>query len=291
MGLWQRFELALALRPYAQALWKERQRFELEGNAWLSHVCKSLMARLHGKFLQRSSRWEHSPGVPVPGAWQRWYRFSQETGELLRFRSIGWEPQCMVPAGDAPHCFPAIAAWVTATGREWLRSWMSFAGPQNVLYCSTDSLIVTDDGRANLENRGIISNDGIGSLRVVASTDTIDIRGVNNLSFGERETVSGLPEGSVSLGGDKWLCRHRSTMGVAQFCDPPAGLGTRTFLQTLPVSRLDGTIGQEGWIVPPHVTPSSLKELEQQWESQSSAQPALAAAGCITDDVSFPFNA
>lgn len=196
VGHWRRYELETVLRQYALGIWQDRQNAESAGDKLLAGLCKSLLARLHGKFLQRDTRWVVCKDVTCPGPWRRWSKIVQATGTVEHYRSVGNEVQRQQPAGDIRHCFPAIAAYVTAWGREYLRHWMKLAGQGHVLYCSTDSLIVDDEGRGNLERAGIIGSNEIGSLRVVHSSDHLAIYGANNFEIGDRICLAGLPSNS-----------------------------------------------------------------------------------------------
>jgi hypothetical protein len=188
---WQRYETALIFRPFSQSLWTERQSAEQKGDLTWGSLAKSLLARLHGKFLQRSGRWENRPKMFAAEPYSEWWDVSATTHKATRFRSIGYDVQEEVDAGDSQYCFPAIASWVTSYAREWLRSWMEIAGERNVLYVATDSLIVTEQGRANLEKAGILGDYGIGSLRVVQTADSITIRGIANLEIGGKRCRGG----------------------------------------------------------------------------------------------------
>lgn len=188
---WRRYHLDVIFQSYSLALWAERERLQKGGSLTACNCVKSLLARLHGKFLQRKSAWEARPKMYAPYPWAQWSVASATTGEARKFRAIGWDVEEEVDGGDTPYCFPAIAAWVTSYGREWLNSWISFAGKENVLYVATDSLIVTEVGRRRLEDRGIVYPGGIGSLRVCERTDSLAIEAANNYRFGKRRKVAG----------------------------------------------------------------------------------------------------
>jgi hypothetical protein len=188
---WRRFVLDWLLRPYGEALWKERVKLEAAENPFLAHLVKAMLARLHGKFAQRASRWELRPDMHAAEAFSEWWVRSATSGITRRYRAVGWDVQEEIDAGDAPHCFPAISAWVTSYAREWLRGWMQIAGRRNVLYVATDSLIVTQEGRENLEKAGIIGDYGIGSLRVVQTSENVAIAGIANLRIGSKKCHGG----------------------------------------------------------------------------------------------------
>lgn len=251
---WQRYRLAPVLRWYAEGLWAERVKSEVAGDLIIASLCKSLMARIHGKFLQRAHRWTLLPGRLAPAAWSHWRAIDVVTGQLREYRSIGWDVQIKDDAGDHKYCFPAIAAWVTSHGREYLRHWMQVAGLRQVLYVGCDSLIVTDIGLDNLTKAGIIWPDGIGSLRIVRSSPDIEIRGPNNYHHGDRQVVAGRSYSDLRIIANKWTAsRWQGTEETFLRSD-------KTRLTSYPVHgdvdgySAPGTVSPGGWIEPLSLT-------------------------------------
>lgn len=212
---WERYDLQLAFRSFSIALWNERVKFQEGGNLTASQVMKLSVASLWGKFLQRASRWENRPEVFATEPYHHWWDKSATDGTTRHFRSVAWDVQEEVDAGDAPHCFPAIAAFVTSYAREWLRTWRQIAGERNVLYVATDSLIVTEEGKHELEKAGICGDHGIGSLRVVQTCTDIRIRGIANLDFGAKRVRGGrrtATQGDVAPGCQVEECDSLATV-------------------------------------------------------------------------------
>jgi len=245
---WRRFVLDWLLRPYGQALWKERVRLESAGNPFLSHLVKAMLARLHGKFSQKASRWELRPKMHAAEAFSQWWVHSVSTGITRRYRSVGWDVQEEVDAGDAPHCFPAISAWVTSYAREWLRGWIEIAGYRNVLYVATDSLIVTDQGRKNLEKAGILGDYGIGSLRVVQTSENINIAGIANLQIGTKKCHGGKRFAvDHSMVGDDRI-NQLDTLETVLFVRNGKGIQERSSRENGPPFSRWEKIGPGGWL-------------------------------------------
>lgn len=188
---WKRYRLETALKRYSDVLWRERVLNEKGGNLTVGVICKQMLARLHGKFLQKLNRWEARPEMVAAEPWATWTDGSLTSGVYRKFRAVAWDVEEETDGGDAVHCFPAIAAWVTSYGREWLRTWEQIAGQVNVLYVSTDSLIVTEAGRTNLQRHGIISPSDLGGLRVVESGGNVEITRANYFTLGGTTYHSG----------------------------------------------------------------------------------------------------
>lgn len=266
VGRWRRFETDLIFRGYAVGLWMEREAAESRCDGLTSALIKALLARLHGKFLQREHEWEVLPGELAPGPWERWQRINADTRKMTTYRSIGWTVQRERERGDKPHCFPAIAAWVAATGREWLRSWMKIAGYRHVFYCSTDSLIVDDHGRKALESAGIVGDYGIGSCRVVETSNRLTIHGVNHFEIGGKRVHAGFPaDCRIDHAG---LVRYHTSATLAStlFSPPPD-----TIAENEVTTRGDAKRELSRWTPGGWLKPITLQEGDDSWKIIDSA--------------------
>lgn len=248
VGRWRRYDLCNLFYEYAASIWQERVSAECRCDALIAKTCKTLLAVLHGKFLQKTKQWVDVPDKIAPQAWGRWSEYQASTDTLQNFRAIAWDVQREDKPGDAVHCFPALAAYVTAWGREYMRHWMGIAGARNVLYVNTDSLIVTDAGARNLTDAGIIYPEGIGSLRIVESSDDVEIRGPNNYRIGKKLCISGLQIGSVELDADRYCVDEcEGLKAVLSRCGPDMTTSKRRVV-VFDYPPVSGTIGAGGWI-------------------------------------------
>lgn len=272
VGHWRRYELEPIFRGYAVGLWMEREAAEGRGDLLTAALIKGLLARLHGKFLQRDHRWQIMPGLEAPGPWRKWHVCDKETGERRNYRSVGMTVQLERPAGDKPHTFPAVAAWVTAWGREYLRSWQNIAGAGHVFYLSTDGLIVDDVGRQNLERAGIIGDYGIGSCRVTESSNEMAVYAANHFSIGNKVALAGVPETCIDRKGD--FVRYYTTASLAQkIVHVPDSTYTafeqRAFLDR---SREHQRLTAGGWLKPVILNEGSLSWRNCEFVTHPSAE-------------------
>jgi hypothetical protein len=265
---WQRYKLGQPLRWFAEGIYAEREKAEANGDLYTAVLCKSLLARLHGKFMQHSHRWSLLPGRQAPAPWVHWDSIVCSEGIRREFRSIGWDVQIKDPAGDHKFCFPALAAWVTSHGREYLRHWQSISGERHVLYLSCDGLIVDQAGMDNLNEYGMIYPSGVGSLRVVASSPDIEIRGANNYSHAGRDVMSGRPERMMRIEETRW--RAERWQGLEEIFLDTDKSSVSSYETTGRIDRLTtaGVVGPGGWITPPRL--SLEKEACRKTESQQT---------------------
>lgn len=250
---WQRYTLAPILRQYGQSIWDERVRAEQAGEPVVSSLCKALLARIHGKFLQKAHRWTLLPGRVAPGAWEHWDAIDCATGRHRNFRSIGWDVQIEDDAGDAEWCFPAIAAWVTAHGREYLRSWVATAGRHHTLYVGCDCLIVDKTGLDNLTAAGIIRDGGAGSLRVTRTVTDIEIRGPNNYTVDGHDVVAGRSLSAVKIIDRRWTAQRWQSLEEIFLRTDKSAVTTYPVHGNAAVYSITGTVGAGGWIDPPTI--------------------------------------
>lgn len=259
---WKRYRLEQCLRWFAEGFWKERVAAEASGDKLIAALCKGIMARLHGKFLQRRPKWVNLPGRVPPGPWEHWTSVVGSTGDVRKFRSIGYDVQIQDDAGDDKFCFPALAAWVTSHGREYLRHWINVAGPRHTLYVATDSLIVDNTGLANLTKAGIIWPDGVGSLRVVRSHPDIEIRGPNNYTHDGRQVVSGRSHRALQFDGNRWQAERWQGLEETFLESDRTQVTSFAVQGNIDNCTVPGKVGPGGWLTPPMLTTVE----EEKWQ-------------------------
>lgn len=133
---------------------------------------------LHGKIGSKSQRWVSLPGMCSPDDYCVWYTYSIEDGRQIKFRSIAGHVEEERPTNyeepyqhEWKHSSPAIPAFIAAAVREELFSVIRFVGKENVLYCDTDSVHLTQAGHDQMQLMHEYKSTvpGCWSLRCVAS--------------------------------------------------------------------------------------------------------------------------
>lgn len=268
-GGWRRYRLSQCLRWFAEGFWKERTAADSRGDKVVSALCKSIMACLHGKFLQRSPKWSLLPGRIPSGPWEHWMEIEATTGRTRRFRSIGYDVQIQDDGGDDKYCFPALAAWVTSHGREYLRSWCRVAGERHVLYVATDSLIVDNVGLDNLTAHGLIWPDGVGSLRVVRSHADIEIRGPNNYTHDGRNVVGGRSLRDLRVAGQEWTAARWQGLEETFLSPCRDEVVSYALRGSVDNCTTPGKVGPGGWLQPPRLTTEVVRCQESRYQDQT----------------------
>src|SRR5262249_54266496 len=137
-------------------------------------VGKAMLVSLIGKFAQRSLRWEDRPQVQPEHQWGKWHYVDSECAAHL-YRSVAGRVERQIGNGFAPLACPAIAAWVYAEGRYRLWQAQLIAGRDQVYYCHTDSLFVSEPGYRRLRDNSLIADGVPGKLSLKGRHDWMEI--------------------------------------------------------------------------------------------------------------------
>lgn len=252
-----RYELGPLLGPFGAGLWEELKEAERLDLGAVRLACKLMMARLAGKFAQRSGRWVDRPERVSPVAFGTWIeaRVGQDIGR--RFRSLGWLVQEREDGPDPEHCWPAVFAFITAAGREWLRGWWAAAGQANVLYLNTDGLITTAAGLERLEDAGLIRPGALGGLRVVETAATVEVRGPGSYRIGAINRHMGRAVGGVETSPGVWTAPAFPSMTQQLMAADKSAVQIGQRSTAIPRRLPVGEVGPGGWVVPPSIFASA----------------------------------
>jgi hypothetical protein len=212
-----------------------------------------MLARLSGKFAQRVGEWADVPEATAPEPWSQWSEIVAGSGKLTRYRAIGWDVQKRQIPHDVPHSFPALAAWITAAGREWLLAWRRTAGESHCLYVSCDALIVDRIGLENLTAAGVVHASDLGFLKVVCSADNLEIHGPHHYRIGDRVVVAGRDRSARMIDSNKYRALRFQSLKETLNREGENCIRVDDLVHALPIREAPGTIGPDGWVTPPIV--------------------------------------
>lgn len=168
---------------YVDYFWTKRLQAKQCGDTVQSDLCKLFLNSLYGKFGQKSPQWCDEPEISAKEDEFCWTIIDAQTLELKEFRAIGELVQQKVKRVDHPQSFCAIASYVTAYAREYLLELIKCSGWKNTFYVATDSLIVNQQGKENLEKNGYIDQDVLGKLKLVEQSETLEIKALHQWSM------------------------------------------------------------------------------------------------------------
>lgn len=243
------YDVEPALRGFALECDAIRVASKEAGNRELAQWAKRLGVSLPGKFGQRDKRWVTVLCDPPFGYYDEWYA-SNTDGNPERWRTIAGVTQYEHCGGWGPDAVPGIAGFVTSAGRMRLLHAMATAGREYVLYCDTDSLFITEQGRWNLVNAGLLGTQGMGFLRCEDVYEQCEFRGIKDYTADGKHVCAGLPRGSgdPTLDGETYW--WRPWIGVATHTKrrPSADQVLRTYSRTQPYRH--GTVLADGTVKP-----------------------------------------
>ena len=165
-----------------------RVQLQERGALFQARILKDLLNTLHGKFGERSVRWEtvaDEPELPDDLFQVR----DVDAQEDQTYRRVGGVLQLRQQETDGFNSFPAISAHVVSAARLLLWSYAERAGRDHVAYLDTDGLVVDDVGYARLAE--CIHPTELGKLKLVRESDDITIRGPKDIRFGATRIAKG----------------------------------------------------------------------------------------------------
>jgi len=246
-----RYELSHWLSDFAAGMSDLVERARGEGDRLVVYSAKAMLARLAGKFAQRTSQWRDAPEITPPGPWTTWTEVVAGLGEVRNFRSIAWDAQERRLPDDAPHSFPAVTAFVTSAGREWLRRWIESAGWEHTLYCATDALIVDKAGYERLDAAGFLHPDAMGFLKVTDCGFDLEIRGPAHYRIAGKTVIAGRDRTARMIGPHTFTATRFQTLNETLARRGVSEIAVEETVRALPLRQTPGTIRPDGWVDEP----------------------------------------
>jgi hypothetical protein len=192
VGRVQRYRTWPWLRGFAEAMLvarakaKKQERHSVE--QWLKRVANSVV----GCLARRDSGWEDAEWPAAHSPWGQWITGGNGE-ETVRWRSIAGVSQRWYDRGWGDEAIPSAAAWIYSEGRARLWRVIATAGLDQVLYCDTDGLVVSDVGYRRLVLAGLMTGEGPGCLRVVGRYDEVEFIAPKHYRLGARSVCAGVP--------------------------------------------------------------------------------------------------
>lgn len=199
------YQTASIFGLFVQDFWNLRKQYQLEGNDLYNTFCKMILNSLYGKFAQRAPRWQPCEDIPELPDWGRFNEVNMVTGEIKEYRKFGKYTQENVGKQEKLDSFVAISAFITSAARMRMNSLRQIADLRNVFYQGVDSLIVNNDGYANLETAGEVEYTTLGKMRLEYSGSPTTIYGVSDYRMGERVIMAGRPSHATQIDDSTWL--------------------------------------------------------------------------------------
>lgn len=186
------YSLAPLFREWSD-YWLERLlRARAKGDEGEAEFIKLVLTSLPGKFGQKGEWWVDAPERAPRKSWGMTFRLDTVKGTQVQYRYVAGHTQKKTPGQEPANAFPAISAYVTAHGREYMRNVMLQLPPESLLYLGADAIICTQPGFRRLGELDVLHPSEPGKFKVEGPYDQIEICGPNWYREDERWIVSGL---------------------------------------------------------------------------------------------------
>lgn len=192
---------ARCFRRFVRDFYARRLEAQRAGNKTLDWQFKILLNSFYGKFGQTGRVWAKHQETEDERA-RAWTEVKVETGQVTRYRQLAGLVQSFQVEPESAESCPVIAAHVTANARMLLWWYIRKAGPENVFYCDTDSLLVNRNGRRNLDRW--LDAERLGALKVEGQFQDIEIWGPKDYRFGDKVRHKGIRANAEQVHANQW---------------------------------------------------------------------------------------
>lgn len=231
-------------------LYERRLDARESGNLMESAWYKILMNGLTGKFVQRNGQWVDCPDEIPLTHYGQWTHYDYEKQEFSAKRAIAGLVQTRTERTDWEHARPAVGAAITAAGRERMRQLREHAGPDDVHYQDTDSLILTDSAWGRLRDRGEHSETRLGALRLQGVYDSCRVWGRKRYALGGRVVAAGVDRGQRVSADCVYSRTDWQSLQSILSCGDIGVVGFRERKVVLGDLSLAGCVGEDGRVLP-----------------------------------------
>ena len=241
------YEQENIFESFVDKFYNMRLMFKSKGNAEYEQFCKYIMNKLYGKFGQKGEEWSKIGDCPNEPDREELV-FNMGGRRVSKLRYLLGEVFLMTGVGECFDSFPAIAAHVTGYARMYLWSLMQEAGWGNYYYCDTDSLIVNEVGKWNLQNR--IEKSLLGGLKIDSTGSTVNIHGLKDYSFGAKIVTKGIRKNALKIGNNVYSQEKWPSFRGLLRSGQPEDYVVETVTKHLTREYTKGSVNLEGVVFP-----------------------------------------
>lgn len=246
------YQLDFVLRGYANELYTARCAAEAGASKALAESIKKLLVSLPGKFAQHARHWANTPHVAPAMWWGQWYG-TDDAGKPCRYRSLGGTVQRDTNMGLGGEANPAIASWVTSAGRMILLDAIRTAGWDEVYYCDTDSLILTERGYDRLTASGAIQPRTLGKWQVKEIITQGEILGIKHYVHNGAVCCAGMPRLTVEKANGRNVYWQRDSPSWQIRANAKPSATRRMVSRVFAAEYRHGVVGPDGRVTPHHI--------------------------------------
>lgn len=196
------YRKAKILKAYADYFLGLRQQYKDSGNKPYELLAKLMVNSLYGKFGQYGYK-EEIIDTCNPDIIKYEESYSANTKQKIGYLFYGGKIRVVKKESAAYNTFVAIASHITAYGRVRLWQLIKQAGLVNVYHVATDSLIVNENGLANLHDE--LDSNTFGKLKIEEEIKSLTIKAPNDMVMDGKEKIKGINKKAGKLDDNTYV--------------------------------------------------------------------------------------
>jgi len=185
------YRKAPALQAFAEWVLSQIADGNEETEPWLKHILKHWSRALIGRFAMTYRKWDYDGEMPDTRC-EAGVSFNIDDDTMEKYLHIGTSMWTDAGREEWQHSMPMITGYVQAIARVQLWEVLRRMPFRSVLYCDTDSLFVTAEFQADIEQ--VIASIPNCGMRLKRSWDGMEILGPRQIITGEETRISGVPK-------------------------------------------------------------------------------------------------
>jgi hypothetical protein len=251
---WAEYKLSDLFSGFVHKFWNLRREAKLEGDLPTDLFCKSLLNSLYGRFGMMSQNMVQRTDFVAPIDFGDWATVSTSTGKIRKFKVMDHRPFEILGKKEIRGKFPAVSAFITAAGREYMRGLRRLVGRRCLVYQGVDSLVVTRAGMMKLDRAGLVDPMALGKLKIEGRATDAEIVGFGNYRFGSKLVTVGRKSSAVMLDDRHYTQTAIQSAPELIFAPPGATVSQTTRRLTMPAPTVEGEIRPNGDVWPRRFT-------------------------------------
>ncbi|MBA7571566.1 hypothetical protein ES708_13331 [subsurface metagenome] len=232
---------------FVDYFYNQRLAFKKAGKPVYAYLCKKLLNHLYGKFGQRNEEWVFIGKEPKPLDYVE-VEIDAQTGKRYTVRCIAGQVCRTDKSVEGYNSFTAISAEVTANARMMLWDFIEKAGPENVFYTDTDSLLVNKTGYDRLA--GDRSQTILGKLKLVQKTSKVVLHNVKDYQLGRKVKIKGISRTAEKVSDNEYITYQQQGVRTALHNKNANAMTWRRVPKTLRRIYVKGVADQDRHVYP-----------------------------------------
>ena len=235
---------------FVSKFWQMKLEGEQEGNLVKRTFAKLLLNSLYGKFGQLGADLVPVHDYYPPVEFGLSTTSKHPGGEVRRFLSFFDVTFEEVRGKELSRSMPAISSFVTSYARQRMRKIRKIAGCRNFFYQSTDSLMVNQQGKENLENENQIESGVLGKLNLEASGHSGWIGGLHFYRIGNKFTEGAKKLSAETIDRFHWKEPHFDSLKTVIQRGANPEIHIKKIIKSRVLEYRKGNVGPTGWVTP-----------------------------------------